>query len=72
MSGGRGAGGLVGAIFGAAVGANASQGGPEQRVYEVWVRFEDGGLESFVFGDALPFQPGDTVAMTSRGLERLQ
>jgi outer membrane lipoprotein SlyB len=72
ISGGRGPGGLIGALFGAAVGANASQGGAEQRIYEVWVRFDDGGLESFVFRDMLPFQPGEPVAWTSGGLERLQ
>jgi outer membrane lipoprotein SlyB len=73
LSGGRGPGGLIGALFGAAVGANASsQANAEERIYEVFVRFEDGGYESFAFRGYLPFQPGETVAWGPRGLERLQ
>jgi outer membrane lipoprotein SlyB len=73
VSGGRGPGGLIGAIFGAAVGANASQAAnAEERIYEVLVRFEDGGWESFTYRGYLPFQPGDSVGLGPRGLERLQ
>jgi len=73
VSGGRGPGGLIGALFGAAVGANASQAAnAEERIYEVMVRFEDGGWESFVYRGYLPFQPGDSVGLGPRGLERLQ
>jgi outer membrane lipoprotein SlyB len=68
---GRGPGGLIGALFGAAVGANASQGSAEERIYEVYVRFEDGGWESFAYRGYLPFQVGDSVRFAGRGLERL-
>lgn len=71
MDRGRGPGGLLGALFGAAVGANASQGAAEERIYEVFVRFEDGGYESFAFRGHLPFQVGDSVRYGGRGLERL-
>jgi len=67
---GRG-GGLVGAVGGAAVGANASQGHAEDRYYEVLVRFDDGGQETFTFQGALPFRPGDDVRLTPRGLQRM-
>jgi outer membrane lipoprotein SlyB len=67
---GRG-GGLVGAVGGAAVGANASQGHAEERYYEVLVRFDDGGQETFTFQGALPFRPGDDVRLTPRGLQRM-
>jgi outer membrane lipoprotein SlyB len=72
MDRGRGPGTLLGALFGAAVGANASQGTAEERIYEVFVRFEDGGWESFTYRGYLPFQPGDSVRWGPRGLERLQ
>lgn len=72
MSGGRGPGGLVGALFGAAVGANSSQVAAEERIYEVFVRFEDGGFESFAYRGYLPFQPGESVRWGPRGLERVQ
>lgn len=70
MDRGRGPGGLIGAIFGAALGANASQGAAEERIYEVFVRFEDGGWESFAYRGYLPFQVGDPVRFAGRGLER--
>lgn len=63
-------GGLVGAIGGAAVGAAASQGSSEDRVYEVFVRFEDGALEPFVYRGGVPFQVGEMVKMTPQGLYR--
>jgi outer membrane lipoprotein SlyB len=67
---GRG-GGFAGAVGGAAVGASASQGAAEDRYYEVLVRFDDGGQETFMFQGALPFRPGDEVRLTPRGLQRM-
>jgi len=67
---GSGVGALFGAIGGAMVGAAASQGATEQRTYEVFVRFEDGGAETYVFQGALPFQVGDAVQLTAQGLVR--
>ena len=68
---GSAAGAVVGAIGGAMVGAAASQGSSEERFYDVYVRFDDGGAEVFLVHDPLPFQVGDPVSLTSRGLERL-
>jgi outer membrane lipoprotein SlyB len=68
---GSAAGAVIGAIGGAAVGAAASQGGQEERWYEVYVRFDDGALESFVYGADLPFRPGDAVVQTPQGLARM-
>jgi outer membrane lipoprotein SlyB len=70
-SGHRG-GAVAGAIGGAMVGATASQGYVEDRIYEVFVRFEDGALETFVYRGVLPFRPGDSVALTAHGLARMQ
>jgi outer membrane lipoprotein SlyB len=67
---GSGAGAVAGAIGGAVVGATASQGGAEQRTYEIFVRFEDGGSETFASGPPLAFQVGEEVVQTPRGLER--
>jgi len=67
-----GAGALVGAVGGAMVGAAASQGQAESRTYQVFVRFEDGGLEPFVYRNALPFQVGEEVAFSPQGLTRRQ
>jgi outer membrane lipoprotein SlyB len=69
-SGGHGAGALAGAIGGAMVGSAASQGQAEQRIYEVFVRFDDGALETFVYQGVLPFRVGDPVALTASGLGR--
>jgi outer membrane lipoprotein SlyB len=63
-------GGLVGAIGGAMFGAAASQGAAEDRYYEVFVRFEDGGAQTFVYQGHLPFRVGDDVQLTPRGLYR--
>lgn len=65
-----GPGALLGAVGGAMVGAAASQGQAESRTYQVFVRFEDGGLEPFVFRNALPYQVGDEVAFSPQGLTR--
>jgi outer membrane lipoprotein SlyB len=67
---GSGAGAVVGAIGGAMVGAAASQGSAEERRYEVTIRYEDGGVETYVYPNASPFRVGDEVALTARGLER--
>lgn len=67
---GNGAGAVVGAIGGAMVGAAASQGSAEERSYEVTIRYEDGGVETYTYPNASPFQVGDEVALTARGLER--
>lgn len=69
---GNPAGAVVGAIGGAAVGAAASQGSAENRWYEVYVRFEDGGYETFTYRGSSPFQPGDLVVLGPRGLMPVQ
>jgi len=69
-SGGRGGGAVAGAIGGAMVGSSASQGQAEMRVYEVFVRFQDGALEAFAYQNALPFQVGDQVMLNAQGLSR--
>lgn len=71
-SGGHGGATVAGAIGGAMVGASASQGHAEQRVYEVFVRFDDGARETFVYEGVLPFRVGDSVALTARGLGRAE
>ena len=63
-----GPGALVGAAGGAAIGAAASQGGGEERWYDVYVRFEDGGYETFTYRGTPPFRPGDPVVLGPRGL----
>lgn len=63
-------GAIVGAIGGAMVGAAASQGGPDTVTYEVWVRFDDGGYEPFVYGPPIPFRVGERVSLTPQGLAR--
>jgi outer membrane lipoprotein SlyB len=59
---------MVGMAGGAMVGAAASQGGTEDRLYEVFVRFDDGALEQYVYQNVLPFRVGDPVALTAQGL----
>ena len=71
-SGGPGPATVAGAIGGAMVGSAASQGAAEQRTYEVFVRFDDGALEPFVYQNVLPFQVGEPVALTANGLQRAQ
>jgi outer membrane lipoprotein SlyB len=66
--GGRGFGTFVGAAEGAMIGANASQGDYVGRSYEVFVRFEDGSLRTFVYHNYLPFRPGEYVVWTPQGL----
>jgi outer membrane lipoprotein SlyB len=68
---GSAAGAVAGAVGGAVVGAAASQGGAEHRTYEIFVRFDDGGSETFVYGPPLAFSVGDEVRLSPRGLERM-
>jgi outer membrane lipoprotein SlyB len=68
LIGGHGASGLIGAAGGAAVGAAVSQGGEETRRYEVLVRFDDGGYQTFIYGGYSPFQPGQPVLLRPDGL----
>ena len=68
--GGRGFGTFVGATQGAMIGAHSSQGGYVGRTFEVFVRFDDGSLRTFVYDDQLPFRPGDYVVWTAQGLAR--
>jgi outer membrane lipoprotein SlyB len=63
---GRAGGALLGAFFGAA----ASQGSAERRYYEVFVHFEDGARQVFTFAGSPPFQIGDRVVVTDRGIFR--
>ena len=63
---------FAGAVGGAMVGSAASQGAAEQRTYEVFVRFDDGALETFVYRNVLPFRPNDPVVLTANGLQRTQ
>jgi outer membrane lipoprotein SlyB len=65
-----GLGAVAGAVGGAMVGAAASQGQAEDRTYEIFVRFDDGALETFVYQNVLPFRVGDPVALTAQGLAR--
>jgi outer membrane lipoprotein SlyB len=67
---GSGAGAVAGAVGGAMIGAAASQGQAEDRSYEVFVRFQDGALETFVYRNVLPFRVGDAVVLTAQGLGR--
>jgi outer membrane lipoprotein SlyB len=69
-SGGHGGATIAGAIGGAMVGSAASQGQAEQRFYEVFVRFDDGAVERFVYQGYLPFAVGEPVVLTAQGLAR--
>jgi outer membrane lipoprotein SlyB len=68
---GGGGGAFVGAIGGAATGAAVSQGGAEDRSFEVYVRFDDGALGRFVYHGPPPWRSGDRVRETAGGLARL-
>ena len=61
---------LFGAATGAAIGAAASSGATETRTFQVLVHFDDGDDGMFVFGGYSPFQPGEPVVLTPRGLMR--
>ena len=71
-SGGHAGATVAGAIGGAMVGSAASQGQGRQVLYEVFVRFDDGALEAFVYQGWLPFNVGEPVALTAQGLSRTQ
>jgi outer membrane lipoprotein SlyB len=63
---------IAGMAGGAAVGAAASQAqNAQDRFYEVFVRFDDGGLEQYVYQNVLPFRVGERVALTAQGLSRM-
>src|SRR3569623_153391 len=66
---GRGPAAVIGAAGGAGVGAAASQGSTESRTYQVVVRFDDGSYGMFAYGGYSPFQPGEPVILTPRGLD---
>jgi outer membrane lipoprotein SlyB len=68
LGGPRHSGALAGAVGGAVVGAAVSQGSEEHRAYEIAVRFDDGGFEVFGYQNYAPFQPGQPVMLTPRGL----
>ena len=72
LGGGRGGGAIIGAIGGAVVGASVSQGSSESRVYQVAVKFDDGGFEVFGYQGYSPFAPGQPVVLTPQGLTHLQ
>lgn len=61
---------IFGMGAGAMVGAAASSGSAQDRLYEVFVRFDDGSLERYVYQNVLPFRVGDRVALTGQGLSR--
>jgi len=67
---GNGAATFFGAVTGAAVGAAASQGSEEQVWYEVLVRFDDGGYQTFSYWPPVPFGVGEYVRLTPQGLTR--
>lgn len=68
LIGGRGPAALFGAAGGAAVGASVSQGHSETRRYDVTVRFDDGTMHTFSYAGYAPFNPGEAVVQTPRGL----
>ena len=68
LLGGRGFGTFFGAAEGAAIGAETSRGDSMGRTFEVFVRFDDGSLRTFVYQEQLPFRPGDYVVWTAQGL----
>ena len=70
LIGGRGPAALIGAAGGAAVGASVSQGHSETRRYDVTVQFDDGTMQTFSYGGYSPFNPGESVVQTPRGLSR--
>lgn len=61
---------IFGMGAGAMVGAAASSGSGEDRFYEIFVRFDDGALERYVYQNVLPFRVNDPVVLSSQGLSR--
>ena len=65
---GRGPGAFFGAAHGAMIGANASSGYAERRMYQIVVRFDDGNAASFFYEGYPPFGVGQPVQVTPQGL----
>lgn len=63
---GRAGGAILGALFGAA----ASSGAAERRYYECFVTYDDGTRQVFTFQGYPPFNVGDRVVVTDRGIFR--
>lgn len=61
---------IFGMGAGAMVGAAASSGSAEDRYYEIFVRFDDGAVERYIYQNVLPFRVGDPVVLSSQGLSR--
>jgi outer membrane lipoprotein SlyB len=57
-----------GAVGGAMVGAAASQGSTESRLFQLVVRFDDGGQGVFTYEGYPPFAPGQPVVLTPQGV----
>jgi len=68
---GRGPGAFFGAAHGAMIGANASSGYAERRMYQIVVRFDDGNAWSFFYEGYPPFAVGQPVQVTPQGLAPL-
>ncbi len=68
---GRGPGAFFGAAHGAMIGANASSGYAERRMYQIVVRFDDGNAWSFFYEGYPPFAVGQPVQITPQGLAPL-
>jgi len=68
---GRGPGAFFGAAQGAMIGANASSGYAERRMYQIVVRFDDGNAWSFFYEGYPPFAVGQPVQVTPQGLAPL-
>jgi outer membrane lipoprotein SlyB len=65
---GRGNGAVAGAVTGAMIGADASTVYAERRTYQIVVRFDDGGVGSFLYDGYPPFAVGQPVQSTPQGL----
>jgi outer membrane lipoprotein SlyB len=61
---------FAGALGGAVVGAAASQSRQQDLLYEVMVRYDDGGQEVYAYRGGSPFAVGDRVSAGPQGLER--
>jgi outer membrane lipoprotein SlyB len=70
LLGGHDAGATVfGMGAGAMMGAAASSGpAREDRLYEIFVRFDDGAVERYVYENVLPFRVGEPVVLSAQGL----
>ena len=59
---------LFGSAGGNTLGAFATDDRAEARRFDVTVRFDDGSFQTFSCNGFSPFQPGDQVMLTPRGL----